>query len=146
MAGNKKLFVILIILFVVILSLTVSNKAYYNEESHPILIEIKRRISLLSPKYANIPLRSGNKAFTEDKSVITICLQDPKTGEYYNMDILMYVALHELAHVITKAEGDQSHGDEFKNNFARLLKEAANKNIYDPRQPIPSSYCGNSVH
>ena len=31
-------------------------------------------------------------------------------------------------------------GDEFKCNFARLHKEAANKNIYDPRHNLYPSY------
>jgi predicted metal-dependent hydrolase len=51
----------------------------------------------------------------------------------------MYVALHELAHVISKSHG---HNNEFKKNFAILLRDASRKKIYDPRKNIPTTYCG----
>ena len=74
--------------------------------------------------------------------MITLCVVDPNTGEFYDTNTITYVALHELAHVITRADGDESHGDEFKGNFARLLKEAQAKGVYDARKPIPLTYCG----
>lgn len=139
---NTKIILTIVIVFAVIVSFTVSSRAYYTPENHPVLNEISRRFSLLSPEYGNIPLRSGKKSYTEDKAVITLCLVDPTTRRYYDINVLMYVALHELSHCVTKADGDQSHGDEFKGNFANLLKKAAEVGIYDPRKPIPLTYCG----
>ena len=135
------IFLVLAILFVVVVAFALAPRAYYSEK-HPILDEIRRRFRIISPQYGRGPLRTGTEAYTESKSVIYLCIQDPETGEYYDINTLMYVALHELAHVITKADGDESHGDEFKGKFARLLKEASAKGVYDPRKPIPSTYCG----
>jgi hypothetical protein len=84
-------------------------------------------------------LREGGSAYTENKTVITLCLKNPENGYYYNSNTIMYVALHELAHIISKTQG---HNDEFNNNFAMLLKQAETRGIYNPRIPIPTTYCG----
>ena len=135
------IFLVFAILVVLISTFTMAPRAYYSEK-HPILDEIKHRFRILNPMYGRIPLRTGNKSYTEDKSMITLCVVNPETGEFYNTNTIMYVALHELSHVITNADGDESHGDEFKGNFARLLKDAQMKGVYDSRQPIPITYCG----
>jgi hypothetical protein len=135
---------IVVIIFVIIAAVAISPIASkeYISDNHPIINEIKRRFSLINPKYGKIPMHVGNKSFTEDKSVITLCIEDPETKKPYDINVLMYVALHELAHCLTKADGKESHGDEFKSNFAMLLKEAASKGLYDPSQKIPQTYCG----
>lgn len=138
---KSNIVILIVVAFVVLVAFTVTPKDYHYEKN-PIIEEIKLRFGALSPEYAKIPMRVGKKSFTEDKSVITLCIQNPKTAEFYDINVLMYVALHELSHCITKAEGDQSHGDEFKTNFDRLLKEAARKGVYDPKKPIPPTYCG----
>jgi predicted ATP-binding protein involved in virulence len=137
---NSKALIICAVLFAVILAFTIVPVDYYNEKN-PVLDEIRKRLTKINPKYGKIPLRTGNKSYTEDKSAITLCIKDEK-GQYYNIDVLMYVTLHEVAHMLTKAEGDDSHGEEFKQNFAKLLSTAANKGVYNPTQPIPESYCG----
>lgn len=135
---------VIVIIFVVIVAVGISPIASreYISDKHPIIDEIKRRFSLINPKYGKIPMHVGNKSFTEDKSVITLCINDPETKKPYDINILMYVALHELAHCLTKADGKDSHADEFKANFAMLLKEASQKGLYDPSQKIPATYCG----
>jgi len=135
------IFLVLAILFVLIAAFTLAPRAYFSEK-HPILDEIKHRFRIIDPNYARIPLRTGGRSYTENKSLITLCVVDPDTGDFYDINTLMYVALHELAHTITVADGADSHGDEFKSNFARLLKEAHKKGVYDPFQPIPHTYCG----
>lgn len=135
-------FLTFIIIFVMVCCYIMTPRAYYSEK-HPILDEVKRRFRIIDEKYARIPLRTGDKSFTEDKSVITLCVMNPRTGEYYDINTVMYVALHELAHVITPF-GKETHGPEFKNNFASLLKRAHIVGVYDSRQPIPVAYCGSS--
>ena len=129
------------IIFVVIAAFAMAPRAYYSEKN-PVLDELRRRLAIMSPRYAKIPLRTGKKTYTEDKSFITICIQNPTNGEYYDINVLMYVICHELSHVITHASGKESHGDEFKKNFSSLLRDAAQKGVYDPRTPIPLRYCG----
>ena len=110
-----------------------------DDGSNPTLIEIRRRLEIINPNYARIPLREGSSAYTEDKHTIYLCLRDPATAKAYDLSVLMYVCLHEIAHVISKNIG---HGPEFKNNFSGLLARAAEVGVYDPRFPLPEKYCG----
>lgn len=130
----------ILIICVVVLILVVSSttRSYYSH-NHPILTQVRTNFAKINPEYAKIPLRKGDSAYTENKSVITLCLKNPKTGEYYDMNTIMYVALHELAHIVSKTHG---HNEEFKRNFDALLSQASSLGIYDPTKPIPPNYCG----
>lgn len=139
--NNQKLFLILVIALVLIAAYTLANRSYYSEK-HPVLDEVRRRFAAINPKYGKIPLRSGPESYTQSKSAITLCIVNPDNNQFYDINSIMYVALHELAHVITKADGEDSHKEEFTENFAFLLKDAHNKGVYDARKPIPSVYCG----
>lgn len=130
--------VLVAVLAIVVVFLVVKPRSYYSHE-HPILDEVRENFRKLDERYASIPLRYGNSAYTEDKAVITLCLKDPHTNEYYDMNTIMYVAIHELAHVVSKTHG---HGREFKKNFSRLLRKADRQGIYDPRKTIAETYCG----
>jgi len=137
---KPRLLLIIVIFFILLLAYNTTPKAYYSEK-HPILDEIKKRFRIIKPEYGKIPLRIGDKSYTEDKSVITLCIVDPDNNDFYDINTLMYVALHELSHVITPY-GLETHGEEFKENFSKLLRLAQNKHVYDSTKPIPLSYCG----
>lgn len=138
---TRNIIIILAVAFILAVLFTITTKEYYSEKNS-MLDEIRRRLSVISPRFANIPMRTDKKSFTEDKRAIFLCIRDPRNGYFYNINVLMYVALHEVAHVLTKADGDQSHGEEFKRNFSHLLNVAAQKGVYDPNQQIPETYCG----
>ncbi len=138
MEGNQGLFLAIVIGLVLLAAFTLSRKSYYSDD-HPLLSQIRSNFTMLSSDYNDIPLREGNSAYTENKSVITLCLKDPENGKFYSMNTLMYVALHELGHIISKTHG---HNQEFRENFARLLRRATKIGIYDPKIPIPTTYCG----
>lgn len=132
--------VLVVLIFSVALVATAwgfSTRSYFSSK-HPLLDQVRANFAKINPKYAEIPLRDGDSAYTENKEVITLCLNNPDTKQAYDINVLMYVALHELAHVISKSQG---HGEEFKNNFALLLRKGAEIGIYNPKQPIPASYC-----
>jgi hypothetical protein len=59
-------------------------------------------------------------------------------------NIMVFVSLHEMAHVITPSVG---HGPDFWNNFAWLLKQAEAINIYQFQdfKAHPVAYCGLSI-
>lgn len=59
-------------------------------------------------------------------------------------DIITFVAIHEMGHMITKTIG---HGPDFWNNFAWLLQEAEKIGIYKHRdfRAHPVSYCGMKI-
>jgi len=137
MSGKVVLAFAVVTLFVVF-AYTFSKKSYFSSK-HPLVEKIRTNFALLNPEYAKIPIQEGSSAYTENKEMITMCLQDPKTKKFYDMNTLMYVALHELAHVVTTTHG---HDEQFKANFVKLLERAAQLGIYDPTKPLPENYCG----
>lgn len=108
-------------------------------QREPLLQLVRSNFSKLNKQYAQIPLYSGSSAYTDNKTVITLCLSDPETGVPYDENTIMYVALHELAHVVSTNIG---HGKEFRKNFATLLARAHKLGFYDPTKPIATTYCG----
>jgi hypothetical protein len=58
-----------------------------------------------------------------------------------NENVLMFVALHEMGHMVTPTIG---HDAQFWNNFGWLLQEAENLGVYTPTnfREHPVSYCG----
>ena len=136
--ATKSLAIIAIVAFVMFIAYSSSTISNYSH-NHPILTKVRENFAKINPDYSKIPLREGDSAFTENKEVITLCLKDPDTGKYYDMNTIMYVALHELAHVLCETQG---HGDEFKKKFSKVLRYAAKLKIYDPRQQMSSTYCG----
>ena len=59
-------------------------------------------------------------------------------------DVIMFVAIHEMGHMITKTIG---HGPDFWNNFGWLLKEAESIGLYKAYdfKAHPVKYCGMSI-
>lgn len=134
---------LLICLFsITILVLLIFYYFQEDDDDHPIILEVKRRFRKIDKRFGNIPIRKGKKSYTEDKRSITLCIYDYDNQKYYDMNSIMYVALHELSHMITKASGDESHGKEFMENFSMLIKHAESLKIYDPKKPMPHMYCG----
>ena len=76
---------------------------------------------------------------------VHFCLrQRDGTENLVNSDIMMFVALHEMSHMITKTIG---HDSEFWNNFGWLIKEAEQRGLYKPVdfKNHPVAYCGVSI-
>ena len=74
---------------------------------------------------------------------VHLCLRQRKGNDesLMNENVMVFVALHEMAHMITPTIG---HGPDFWNNFGWLLKQAEEKGFYKYQnfaaQPVP--YCG----
>ncbi len=105
----------------------------------PILRQVRNNFKKINPEFGDIPLYSGKGAYTDNKSEITLCVTDPDTRTQYDSNTIMYVALHELAHVVSKGIG---HGEEFRQNFSKLLLEGERLGFYDPAKPMTTTYCG----
>jgi hypothetical protein len=143
-------------------------------ESANILAEINHRINLLinhidkkygkgSEFYINAKMLKSSyhpgviseaaidkryTTFTINKQDMHICLrtrnQDDKT---YDINLLMYVIIHELAHMANfTANGYpiEGHGKEFKNIFKMLVKDAIEIGVYRyvNYEIEPKEYCG----
>lgn len=87
---------------------------------------------------SEVNINVGRKSYTLNKKNVFLCLKDEQ-GQYYDDNTLIYVLLHEIAHVInTKSIGHDRH---FHNTFKELLDLATEKNIYNPNIPVVSNYC-----
>jgi len=104
-----------------------------------VINSIKENLAIINPDFKNLDIRESNSTFTEDKSVIYMCLRDGE-GKVYPMNTLIYVVLHELAHLLNKK--DYGHTAEFNRIFEGLLCKAASRNIYNPSLKHADYYCG----
>jgi len=78
---------------------------------------------------------------------VHFCLRqrdDDKEDELVESDVMTFVAIHEMAHMITQTIG---HGPDFWNNFGWLLREAEAIGVYTHRdfREHPVSYCGMKI-
>lgn len=86
--------------------------------------------------------------YTIDKQDMHVCLRTRDQDEkLYNINLLMYVILHELAHLCNYDESGnpiQGHGKEFKDNFYLFIVEAIKIGIYTYTDYTenPQEYCG----
>ncbi len=88
-------------------------------------------------KYTTYTLNKGEK--------MVFCLRTRDTRDHvHDVNLLTFVAVHEMAHVMTLSEG---HTEEFNKNFQFLIKEAVKAGIYRPEnyRDSPRQYCGISV-
>lgn len=104
----------------------------------PVLSELKEQLAELHPKFKNVELYVGDKSYTINKKRVYICLKDEK-GRYYSRNMLCYVILHEYAHMLCDEIG---HTEKFGQVFQKLLKQAAERGLYNPNIPPVSDYCG----
>lgn len=84
---------------------------------------------------------SGYTSYTIDKGVRMVLCMRQTDGSFVPKNVIMYVAIHELAHVMTKQVG---HEDVFWKNNARLLNEAQTIGLYRDMDlsKAPQPYCG----
>lgn len=103
-------------------------------------LRLKKRWSVVE-LYETSP-DDENIAYLVDKSkILKLCLRNNYTkGEVENINTMMFVILHELAHMMSASYG---HNDEFKTNFLELIKIANFLEIYDPvhYSETPTPYC-----
>ena len=75
---------------------------------------------------------------------IVFCLRSKNTGKLHSLNLVMYVALHEMAHVACPEYG---HTKLFKKIFAFFTKTAIEMGIYEriPFNQRPEEYCGLTI-
>ena len=85
----------------------------------------------------NLPRYKKKVAYTYNKNVIYICLED-------NENELFFILLHELSHIITETLG---HNKMFWNNFKLLLNTSIQLNLYKYKnyKINPVNYCGKLI-
>lgn len=85
-------------------------------------------------------------SFSVDKGQeLHLCLRDKKDFRLHQINILMFVTIHELAHLMSKTYG---HNGEFNKNFVFLLRESVKLGIYTniDYSRKQTEYCGMTVN
>lgn len=118
-------------------------KKYPNDEN------VKRLGDRFNPKTIEETLpTSEHTAYSENKGEkLAFCLNKKSNENNNNLidqNTLIFVAIHELAHIMTKVSG---HKQVFWQNFKFLLTEAKEANIYKPidYKNNPEPYCGMNI-
>lgn len=94
--------------------------------------------------------KPDESSYTINKGqIMSFCLRhknDKKkeTDKFHRENVLIFVIIHELAHVMSITEG---HGKEFMDNFRFILRECVKAGIYNPvdYSKLPMNYCGVEV-
>lgn len=88
-------------------------------------------------KYTSYSVNKGEK--------ISICLRNKHNNQFEDLNTIMFVTIHELAHVMTESVG---HEPEFWNNMSYLLHEAEKLGIYTHKEysKVPVNYCGMEIN
>jgi len=119
---------------------------YLNDNSKNYFIR-KLRENYNSDMISEAEVDPRYTTYTVDKSEMHICLRTrDKYEKIYDIDLLMYVVLHELAHLCnytSLGEPIHGHGYEFRKIFKFLVEEAINLNIYKytDYSNSPKEYC-----
>lgn len=119
----------------------------YCAKNFPDNEKVQRMVQKFNPtKISETLPTSEYTAYSENKGEkLAFCLNKEKNGsKLIDINTLTFVAIHELAHIMTISEG---HKQEFWQNFKFLLEQAKAANIYDPvnYKKNPESYCGMDI-
>ena len=109
--------------------------------------KVHRMVQKFNPtKISETLPTSENTAYSENKGEkLAFCLNKEKNGtKLIDINTLTFVAIHELAHIMTVSEG---HKQEFWQNFKFLLEQAKASKIYEPvdYKKDPQPYCGMDI-
>lgn len=119
------------------------------QETQPTKPEVQLLVKNFNPhKIKEILPTSEYTAYSENKGEkIAFCLSSKSKEDLNSLidaNTLIFVALHEMAHLATKSIG---HTSEFWENFRFLLKEADKIQIYKPvdYKKQNQEYCGMDI-
>jgi len=117
-------------------------------EKYPDRANCQRLVAKFDPKrvYETLPT-SEFTAYSENKGEkLAFCVTKQKgnDNDLIDQNTLMFVAIHELAHVANKSIG---HNSDFWDNFKFLLVNAKEIGIYEPKdyKKKQVSYCGMQI-
>ena len=76
---------------------------------------------------------------------LSFCLTSKKTNDLHDVNLLMYVAIHELSHIACPEIG---HGALFKKIFKKFIDVSIELNIYNKvdYNQYPVEYCGMNLN
>lgn len=119
----------------------------YMKKKYPTRENVQRMAKRFNPRKISETLPTSQyTAYSENKGEkLAFCTTTKKDGnKLIDENTLTFVAIHELAHVMTESVG---HTKEFWQNFKFLLKNSVKMGIYTPvdYKKKPKSYCGMNI-
>jgi hypothetical protein len=132
---------LLCLLFIALILVLVTKQSEKFTAKDPMILELHSILSKIHPKANEVNIDKGKKSYTVNKKDITLCLTD-QDGEYYNKNMLVGVAVHELAHAVCDEIG---HTPKFWKIYDELLEKATKLGFYNPSIPPIADYiesCG----
>ena len=108
----------------------------------PYIKQLKENLSESRTVVYETDPESNLTSFSVNKGEeLSFCLKSKKSNQLHDINLLMYVAIHEMAHIACPEIG---HGDLFKKIFRKLAEEAIKIGIYKKVNfsEIPTEYCG----
>jgi hypothetical protein len=108
---------------------------------------IKQLKESFNPEYIteNIP-GSIYVAYSVNKGEeLSLCIRDKGSEEFIDDNTIIFVAIHELSHIMTPETG---HTPLFWDNMKYLLEQASSQGIYMPQDysQSPVEYCGMDIN
>lgn len=135
----KVIYIILILIIVIFLKDKIEQFLLPWDNKIDGLIE---KLIRVHPRAKELQFYHDKKSYTINKKSIYLCIKD-ENGDYYEENMLIYAALHELGHVLCDEIG---HTPKYWAIFDQLLEKAANMGIYDPTKPVNPNYCESDYH
>jgi WLM domain len=127
-------------------------KNYYSQEEFQSEPTVKLFIQRYHPQNVmENSMTSRDTSYSENKGEkIVLCLRDKTAPPLYplvELNTVMFVVLHEMAHLMTADLSTTSHTPEFWANFRRILQDAQRIGIYTPvnYSHSPVEYCGMTI-
>lgn len=119
----------------------VNNKNNYNEYIEYIN-QLERNFTKTRTRIYETDLNSNLTSYSVNKGEeLSICLKSKTTGKIHNINLLMYVVIHEMAHFACPEIG---HGPLFIKIFKKFVEVAIENKLYyyENYNVNPVEYCG----
>ena len=130
--------IIALVLVSILIYLVLHQVKEYHLQDDPMLHILKKVLEPVHPIFKTLKLYKADKSYTINKDKTFLCLYD-KNGDYYPINMLIYVLLHEASHSLNTV--DIGHTEEFHRIFDKLLNRAIELGVYNPSIPIIQNYC-----
>jgi hypothetical protein len=130
--------IIALVLVSILIYLVLHQVKEYHLQDDPMLHILKKVLEPVHPIFKTLKLYKADKSYTINKDKTFLCLYD-KNGDYYPINMLIYVLLHEVSHSLNTV--DIGHTEEFHRIFDKLLNRAIELGVYNPSIPIIQNYC-----
>lgn len=125
---------------------TLTDSLVQSYPSKPQVIRLSKNFRADPSRFLESTPDAEHTSYSVNKGEqVHFCLRQKDGAEtLVSEDVMVFVALHEMGHMITQSIG---HDQDFWNNFGWLLREAEARHLYKHQDfrshPVP--YCGVSI-